>query len=297
VHPYSHAAAPPDPIVASLPDGRQLPVIDIAHPAFAVTLTDDQLEARARAFDAEAAARGTLSSAMLAALAQSTLGRAMMAASGSYLGGLATYVFKLGPEHLGSCDSPVDRGIADTFPALTLRVRLQDVSRLLADGLAPALRSGDPGRPLLLLNIAGGVAADDWNALLLLHRQRPSLVGGRGVTIAVLDLDREGPAFGAAAVAALTAPARPLENVTVAFRPVVYDWSSPDSSTARTRPSSRTCGRWPPEPRVMRSSSAQSRTTATARGGSPTAAEPRRSLEASKRSLDWRASAAGPWNP
>ena len=54
-----------------------------------------------------------------AALAQSTLGAAVMAARGSYLAGLPTYVFKLGPEQLGSCDSPLDRRISASFPALS----------------------------------------------------------------------------------------------------------------------------------------------------------------------------------
>src|ERR1043166_4978090 len=98
-----------------------------------------------------------------AALAQSTLGAAVMAASGTYLAGLPTYVFKLGPEHLASCDSPLDRRLAASFPALTMRIRLQDMVNLLAGGLGAAM-SRDASRPLLLMNIAGGAAADSWNA-------------------------------------------------------------------------------------------------------------------------------------
>jgi hypothetical protein len=62
---------------------------------------------------------------------------------------------KVGPDNLGTEASPLDRRIAASFPALVTRLRLQDMARLLADGLWPALAARR--QPLLaLVNIGGG---------------------------------------------------------------------------------------------------------------------------------------------
>jgi hypothetical protein len=231
VEPYSNSepARPSTVLDAALSDGRRLPVIDIAHPAFAVTLSAAQLEARANAFERESRPARELPAEMRAALAQSTLGAAVIAASGSYLAGLPTYVFKLGPDNLGDCDSPLDRQLATSFPALTMRIRLQDIVEQLAGGLHAALRQVERSRPLLLVNIAGGAAADSWNALMRLRRQEPGSLDGRRITIAVLDNDVEGPAFGAAALRALMAPGATLAGLDLEYRHIEYDWTRADA--------------------------------------------------------------------
>jgi hypothetical protein len=58
-------------------------------------------------------------------------------------------------------------------------------------------------RPLLLLNIGGGTAIDSLNALLMLRESDASRLRGTAVSLAVLDLDDEGPRFGGRALAAL----------------------------------------------------------------------------------------------
>ena len=51
-----------------------------------------------------------------------------------------TYLLKLGPKMLGEAYStPVDRKIAATLPALGVRLRVQDMARLMADALRTGL--------------------------------------------------------------------------------------------------------------------------------------------------------------
>src|SRR5581483_11491722 len=146
---------------------------------------------------------------MLAMLQQSTLGAGLLAARGTFLSGLHTYLMKLGPGNLWHGASEIDRRIAASFPALTNRIRLQDVARLIADGVA---QSPADSRPWLFVDIAGGPAADAWNALLTIRAERPELLAHRRITIAVFDPDSDGPAFGAAALARLTSTAGPLHG-------------------------------------------------------------------------------------
>jgi hypothetical protein len=210
--------------------GIDLAVVDITHPAFAVAVTDDELAAMADRHIVELAQQRAMAPAIQQALEQSQIGRSLRAASGSYLAGMPTYILKLGPENLGAAEtSPVDRHIAASFPAFALRVRLQDMARLLADGLA-GMRL-DARRQVRLINIAGGPASDSWNALILLQAELPELLAGRGVVIAVLDLDETGPAFGQRALAALRTPGAPLNGLDVAVRHVRYGWS--DASRLR----------------------------------------------------------------
>lgn len=210
--------------------GIDLAVVDITHPAFAIAVTDDELAAMADRHIVELAQQRVMAPAIQQALEQSHIGRSLRAASGSYLAGMPTYILKLGPENLGAAEtSPVDRHIAASFPAFALRVRLQDMARLLANGLA-GMRL-DACRPVELINIAGGPASDSWNALILLQAERPGLLAGREVVIAVFDLDETGPAFGQRALAALRTPGAPLNGLDVAVRHVRYGWS--DASRLR----------------------------------------------------------------
>ena len=149
-----------------------------------------------------------------------------MAASGTFLPGLITYLLKLGPENLGAFASAIDRQIAASFPAFAARLRLQDIARLLADGLLCSLLA-QPRRPLCLINVGGGVASDSWNALIHLQAEISTLAD-RAIVIAVIDIDDDGPAFGARAMHALRAPAAPLGGLDVSFRHFKYDWSAAD---------------------------------------------------------------------
>jgi len=151
------------------------------------------------------------------------LARSMTSTSSSVLPGMDTYLLKLGPQNLGPWASRSDRRFAAAAPLIGLRLRLQDMAQLLADGLRPRL-AAEPNVPLCLLNIAGGPAMDSLNALIVLRKTEPSFLDGRRVRILVLDRADDGPAFGARALAALTEPRGALHGLEVEWRHVRYDW-------------------------------------------------------------------------
>ncbi len=217
----------PGILSAMTDDGISLPVIDVTNPAFAVTATDTELAAMCDQFVLESKQRQEIPAPLREALLRSTLGRALTAASGTFLTGMDTYLLKLGPENLGAEASPIDRRIAASFPALMTRVRLQDMARLLADALSVSA-AATRQRPLSLVNIGGGPAGDSWNALIHLHAEHPDLLAGRKIVIAVLDLDDRGPAFGGRALETLRATGAPLCGLEIGVRQLRYQWSDVD---------------------------------------------------------------------
>jgi hypothetical protein len=113
-----------------------------------------------------------------------------------------------------------------------LRLRTQQVARLIADGVAAELAKA-VAAPLHLINIAGGPAIDSLNALILLNKREASLLR-RPIVIHVLDLDDAGPFFGNNALTALKADSGPLAGLDAVFdhaatigtnrRPVARAW-------------------------------------------------------------------------
>jgi hypothetical protein len=222
---------------ASTDAGLELPIVDVTHPAFRVDPSDAELDAMSREFIADAEKRakiprfaqrlmfGTL-------LRRSVLGRGIMGAHGTFLDGLSTYLLKLGPANLDPrWATAIDRKIAASLPALSVRLRLQDMARLLADGLTASL-GARPTAPLCLVNIAGGPAIDSVNALLVLQARDPSLLSRRHTAIVVFDQDAHGPSFGARALAELRGNAGPLADLDITFERVAYDWRQTSVLTA-----------------------------------------------------------------
>jgi hypothetical protein len=217
-----------DVVYAMTEDGARMAVIDVTHPAFAVTATEEELATMAEQYVWDAARHADVPEAVRVALRESMLGRRLMAASGTFLDGMSTYLLKLGPEYLGEGATAIDRRIAASFPVLMVRLRLADMARLLSEGLTPALAAA-PGRAVRLLNIGGGAAADSWNSLIRLREEQAELLAGREVVVAVLDRDSRAPAFGARAVAALGEDGGPLGGLEVEFRYLSYEWSDVSS--------------------------------------------------------------------
>jgi hypothetical protein len=216
-------------LVPAPSDGVELPVVDITHPAFALSITEAEQKARVEKFLHEGVPLAKLPKplrelALKFLLRESILAQGIQQARVTCMSGLQTYLLKLGPQMLGSAYSkPIDRQIASILPSFCVRLRLQDMAELLAHTLLPLLRT-DPHRSLRLLNIAGGPAMDSLNALILLNRHQPSVLSERIVSIDVLDLDDAGPAFGQASLAALSQPAGPLDGRRITFRHIHYDW-------------------------------------------------------------------------
>ncbi len=210
-------------------DGLELPVVDVTHPAFAFTLTEERQQALVAHFLEEQRRFARLPAWLRAAMMRffmrgSRIGQGLRRAEGSFLDGMTTYLFKIGPKNLGSYAVPVDQRIMMSLPATSVRLRLPDMARLLADGLLARL-SGNARCALHFLNIAGGPAIDSLNALILVRRARPELLRERRIVVRVLDGDANGPAFGARALAALQATNAPLNGLDISFEHLPYDWS------------------------------------------------------------------------
>jgi hypothetical protein len=213
-----------DVVCAKTEEGLELAVVDVTNPAFRVSATDAELAAMAEQYILEAGKQQEVPAALREALRNSMLGRGLMAATGTFLDGMSTYLLKLGPENLGAEASPIDKKIAGSFPAFTARLRLQDMARLLADGLLRAAAI-EPRRPVCLVNIGGGTGSDSWNAVIRLQGEQRELLVGREIGIAVMDLDDRGPGFGGRAIEALCEAGRPLDGLKVGFQHFSYEWS------------------------------------------------------------------------
>jgi hypothetical protein len=213
-----------DVVYAMTDEGEKLAVIDVTNASFAVSATDEELAAMAEQYILEAGRQQEIPAALREALRSSKLGRGLMAASGTFLDGMMTYQLKLGPENLGDGASPIDQRIAASFPAFTARLRLQDMARLMQDGLAGAAMA-EPRRRISLLNVGGGPGSDSWNSLILLRDKYAHLLADRKIVIAVMDLDQRGPAFGARALDALCAAEAPLSGLKIELLHFGYEWS------------------------------------------------------------------------
>jgi hypothetical protein len=226
-------------IVAATRDGVVLPVIDVTDPRFAVP---DDPESLYRLFDAaheeerrnrripKFIMRGMLKSAAK----RSRLLRAILGTEAEFLDGITTHVMKLGADNLPPpYDSSMDRRVAASPHLVLLRLRTQQVARLIADALAPALATAKT-TPLHLINIGGGPAIDSMNALIILNRRDGNLLG-RPIAIHVLDSDAAGPLFGRNALAALVADGGPLAGLDARFNHLSYDWNVPASLEALLR--------------------------------------------------------------
>ncbi|HLH90631.1 MAG TPA: hypothetical protein VKX28_19425 [Xanthobacteraceae bacterium] len=217
-------------LTARTREGYELPVIDLTEPRFAVPADPAAARALYDAFVADERSRRFIPQFIMRMLLrraarQSRLVRAVFAPQGGFLDGISTYVMKLGPDNLvPPFDSPMDRRVAGSPHVGLLRLRMQQVARLLAEGLVEHLRA-DAGAPLDLVNIGGGPALDSLNALILLARDHSELLARR-VSVHVLDSDPDGPFFGGNALKTLSAPGQPLHGRDIAWRLAPYDWNA-----------------------------------------------------------------------
>jgi hypothetical protein len=221
-------------------DGIEVPVIDVTHAAFRVQLSEQDIAAAVAKALADLESRAKIpqeeqQKQLIVLMRGSFLAPRIGAARGTILDGMSTYFLKLGPENLGKgYAKDIDRVIAGSLPCLSTRLRLQNMARLMADSLVPLLEERR-GSQLHLLNIAGGPGMDSLNAILLLRKERPELLRGRGIAIHLLDPDTVGPSFGARAARALQADGGPLYGLEVEVSRIPYDWSLPGELTGIAR--------------------------------------------------------------
>jgi len=209
--------------------GYLLPVINVTHPAFKMDDSPEAIERMRQQFALEEAQRKRMPKwlmgfFMFLVKRQSRLLGALLQPDSPVLDGLTTYVFKLAPEHLPHpFDNKFDRRFAASPSSRAMGLRVQQMARLLADGVRPALIAR-PDAPLYLINIGGGSAIDALNALIVLRADHPRLLQRR-VIIHVLDPDSRGPEFGFNALAMLSEPGQPLAGLDAAWLHDAYDWN------------------------------------------------------------------------
>lgn len=138
---------------------------------------------------------------------------------------------KLGPRLIGKgkkrfWDRQVNRG----FGPLVIRMRARDISKCQAEILIPVLIKS-PGKDLCFINIAGGAASDNINALFLIQKENPALLRDRKIEINVLDIDNFGPAFADSCITALKAPGGKFNELNISFRYIPYDWNNTEKLT------------------------------------------------------------------
>ncbi len=106
-----------------------------------------------------------------------------------------------------------------------MRLRLQDMARMLADGLAP-IAAASPQRPLCFINIAGGPRRRPPGTRSSTSKpSTPNSSPSRLVTTTILDLDHQGPSFGSRALETLRAPGAPLSGLDLQLQHLTYEWS------------------------------------------------------------------------
>jgi hypothetical protein len=216
-------------VFARTREGFDLPVIDVTNPRFAVPGDPDAVQRANDAAIAEEQRRRRIPKfiirLLLRAMARkSRLIRALSQSDTGYLDSLSTYVLKLGADNLvPPYDSPTDRKVAASPHIMLVRLRMQQVAHLLAEGLAEDLAAAEATAPLHLVNIGGGPALDSINALIVLRGAHPALVR-RPIAIDVLDANADPVFFGANALAALKADGGPLAGVDIAMHHHAYNW-------------------------------------------------------------------------
>jgi hypothetical protein len=214
-------------------DGVELPIIDVTHPSFEVNVNppglDQRMESSIEQFKKFSRMPKPIRLILPLIFARrSFLMQGIRRASGTFLSGMDTYMMKLGPDNLGAAYSKkFDKTIASSVPTLFIRIRLQEIARLISEAVNPMLASS-PESSLHFINIAGGPCSDSINALILLNKQFPHLLKNRTVKIHVLDLHSSAPAFGARALEVLKAAGAPLHGVNAALEYTHYDWSHPE---------------------------------------------------------------------
>lgn len=231
-------AHPADIVYAQTREGYQLPVIDVSHPAFAVPDDPPSVNALRRTFTETERQRKRMPKFVLNWMVRrmarrSPLARALFSSDTEFLAGVSTYLMKLGAGNLVTpFDTALDRRLAASPGAMSMRIRLQQLARMVAEGLQPELRAR-PGAPLQLINIGGGTAIDSLNTLILLYKSEPRLLA-RPIALHVLDPDSNGPELGRRALGALIEHG-PLRGLAVEFVPVPYDWKDVSPLAERVR--------------------------------------------------------------
>ncbi|PJO44720.1 hypothetical protein [Lysinibacillus xylanilyticus] len=201
----------------------QLPILDITHPLFNASI-DEQ----AYHLNCLKSARSIESLKKMPRFIQNIFVK-MSNVDNSYLSGMRTLLYKLGP-HLSR---GIKLGFRDKWAVkqisfMGLRIRLRDLCQRQSKILQPQLKQF-PERNLCFFNIAGGAATDSINTLILLQESEPEILRGRKIEINILDIDTYGPNFAKRCIDVLKQPGECFYGMEIALNIIHYDWSQPDA--------------------------------------------------------------------
>ncbi|MGE7859780.1 hypothetical protein ACQKOA_01795 [Bacillus mobilis] len=201
----------------------ELPILDITHPLFNASI-DEQ----AYHLNCLKSARSIESLKKMPSFIQNIFVK-MSNVDDSYLSGMRTLLYKLGPGlSRGIKLSFRDKWAVKQTSFMGLRIRLRDLCRQQSKLLLPQLKAF-PERGLCFFNIAGGSAADSINTLILIQESDPELLKGRKIEINILDIDTYGPNFAKRCIDVLKQPGERFYNLDITLHTIHYDWSQSES--------------------------------------------------------------------
>jgi len=217
-------------------NGVELPVLDITHPYF-ISCTDDKILIKLLPYVEKNAEKNAEKFNRIPAFIKKFLAKRSFAMAellqtenkDSFASGITTLMMKLGPRLIGKGRNRFwDRQVNKGFGAIVIRMRVRDISQCQAEALVPMLIKY-PEKDLCFVNIAGGAASDNINALILIQKDYPELLKARKIEINVLDIDTFGPSFADRSIKALKGPGGRFNELNISFRHIHYDWNNTDS--------------------------------------------------------------------
>jgi len=211
-------------------NGVELPVMDITHPNFISCIDEDKLKKMIPYVEKNAERNAKkfnrIPKFMKNYFAKHSFAMAeLMQGEESFATGISTLMMKLGPKLIGKGEKRFwDRQVTKGFGALLIRMRGRDISKCQAESLIPVLEK-DPEKNLCFINIAGGAASDNINALFLIQKENAELLKNRKIEINVLDIDNFGPGFAERCIEALKMSGGKFHNLNISFSHIHYDWN------------------------------------------------------------------------
>lgn len=199
----------------------QFPILDITHPLFNASI-DEQ----AYHLNCLKSAQSIESLKKMPSFIRNIFVK-MSNVDNSYLSGMRTLLYKLGP----NLSQGIKLGFRDKWAVkqtsfMGLRIRLRDLCRHQSKILVPLLKQF-PDRNLCFFNIAGGAATDSINTLILIQESNPELLKGRKIEIRILDIDTYGPNFAKQCIEVLKQPGERFHGLGITLITIHYDWSEP----------------------------------------------------------------------
>ena len=203
-------------------DNTELPILNITHPYFISSIDEETF----RLGCTKAAKQADSTMKMPSFLKR--FFRRMFNVDNTYLSGMRTLIYKLGPDLLkGRKINFWDKLVSKQYTSMALRIRLREICRLQAEILIQKLKDS-PERNICFINIAGGASPDSINAIILIQEEDPELLKGRKIEINILDVDSFGPNFAKQCIKVLKSPGERFCGLDITLRIIPYNWSNPE---------------------------------------------------------------------